>query len=45
MRHTLCGAFHVFWMPRGILSVGSPHLVVFFELIFLIRSAPLDVFW
>jgi hypothetical protein len=45
MRHALSGAFLVFWMPRGILSVGSPHLVEFFELIFLIWSAPLNVFW
>jgi hypothetical protein len=34
----------MFWMPRGILFVGSPHLVEFFELIFLIRLAPLNVF-
>jgi hypothetical protein len=43
MKCTLRETFLVFWMPRGILFVGSPRLVKFFELIFLIRLTPLGV--
>jgi hypothetical protein len=45
MKCALKRAFLEFWMLRGILSVGFPFLVKFFELILHILLALLNVSW
>jgi hypothetical protein len=45
MNCALRGVFLVFWMQRGILFARFLYLDEFFELIFLIRPAPLNVSW